>query len=219
MQSTSQKGADMRAHTRFAAVAAIAALAALFAGVASAGQPVTQTLNPAPPSFETCKATGVQTICQGARTLPPYGPDDTGIACGSGSNAFDIFDSGVESQLAARYYDANGNLTRRVIHETYDSAFSNPLTGATIPYTVHFTLTDTLTIPGSLEAGTETITGNGGVFTVPGMGAVFLNAGRLVTVLPDLTLEFSAGPQQTWDYYVNGNTSVVDELCAALGAS
>ena len=180
-----------------------------------AGQPVTQPLNPPPPSFETCKATGTQTICQGARTLPPYGPDDTGVACGSGSTAFDMFDSGVESQVAARYYDADGNLTRRVIHQTNDSALSNPLTGASIPYLQKNTITDMLAVPGDFGSATETITGEQN-FTVPGVGAVMLNAGRIVTS-PDGTVEFSAGPQGFQDYF-NGDTSALDALCTALGA-
>lgn len=176
-----------------------------------AGQPVTQPLNPPPPSFETCKATGTQTICQGARTLPPYGPVDTEITCGSGSNAFNIFDSGVESQVAARYYDADGNLTRRVIHQTNDSAFSNPLSGATIPYIQIQNITDVLAVPGDLGSATETTTGTAN-FTVPGMGAVFLNDGRVVGDSND-NLVFSAGPQD----FNDSDPGVTDELCAALG--
>ena len=162
------------------------------------------------------KAVGSGSICQGARTLPPYGPDDTGIVCGSGATAFDPFDSGVESQVAIRYYDADGNLTRRVIHETYNSAFSNLLTGASIPYIQKQAYTDVLAVPGDFGSATETVTGEVN-FTAPGFGAVLLNAGRIVTA-PDGALEFSAGPQDGWDYYVNGDTSVVNELCAALGA-
>jgi len=187
----------------------------VIAPISLAGQPVTQPLNPAPPSFETCKATGTQTICQGARTLPPYGPDDTGIACGSGANAFDIFDSGVESQVAARYYDADGNLTRRVIHQTQVSMFSNLANGMAIPYVLKNNITDVLAVPGDFDSGIETITGENN-FTVPGMGAVFLNAGRTVGNADQL--DFSAGPQGFLDYFVNGDTSVVTELCSALGA-
>jgi hypothetical protein len=73
------------------------------AGTAFAGQPVTQTLNPPPPSFETCKTVGKRVICDGART-ESYGPDDTGIACGSGAGAFDIFDQGTYNQHAIRFY-------------------------------------------------------------------------------------------------------------------
>jgi hypothetical protein len=192
----------------------VAALILAPAGVA--GQPVTVPLNPAPPSFETCKATGTQTLCQGARTLPPYGPDDTGIACGSGSSAFDPFDSGVESQVAIRYYDADGNLTRRVIHETYDSAFSNPLTGMSIPYHQKNNITDVLAVPGDFNSATETVTGEVN-FTVPGMGLVFQNAGRTVFDATSGDTVSSSG-KQDFNEYFSGNTSVADELCTALGA-
>ena len=86
------------------------------AGPAAAGQPVTQTLTPPPPSFETCKTVGNGFICEGARTLT-YGPDDTGIACGSGAGAFDILDQGTHNQHAIRFYNAAGDLTKRVIYD------------------------------------------------------------------------------------------------------
>lgn len=201
-----------------ALLTAICVLTAIlvFAPVGIAGQPATQQLNPAPPSFEICKAAGTQTICQGSRTLPPYGPEDTGVACGSGPTAFDVFDSGVESQVAARYYDADGNLTRRVIHDTYDSAWGNLLTGASIPYNQKQNITDVLAVPGDFGSATETVTGEIN-FTATGMGVVLQNAGRIVTA-PDGTLDFSSGKQGLWDYFVNGDTSAMTELCAALGA-
>ena len=59
------------------------------AGTAFAGQPVTQTLNPPPPSFETCKTVGNRFICDGART-ESSGPDDTGIAVLQASDRFGI---------------------------------------------------------------------------------------------------------------------------------
>jgi hypothetical protein len=70
-------------------------------------------------------------ICEGARTLS-YGPDDTGIVCGSGAGAFDIFDQGTHNQHAIRFHNAAGDLTRRVIYDQF-SRFSNPLTGAAVP--------------------------------------------------------------------------------------
>ena len=204
-----------------------ALFAATFLGVlalvphraAFAGQPPTQTLNPPPPSFETCMAVGNGTICQGDRT-ESYGPEDTSqeggaLVCGSGASAFDIWDAGTYDQAAIRYYDQNGNLTRRVIHSTYSfGQFSNPLAGTAVPYTQHNTTTDILAVPGDFSTATETNTGEVN-FTVPHMGAVFLNAGRTVTA-PGGTLEFRAGPQGFIDYFVNGNAGAIEELCAAL---
>jgi hypothetical protein len=173
-----------------------------------------QTLNPPPPSFETCKTVGNGTICQGNRTFS-YGPDDTGIVCGSGANAFDIYDSATNNQDASRSYDQNGNLTRRVIHENYTfGQFSNPLTGAVVPYTQHDTITDVLAVPGNLSTATETNVGEN-IFK-PAQGApVFEYAGRFV-VAPDGTIEFRAGQNDFFAVFVDGNTSVLQPLCAAL---
>jgi hypothetical protein len=184
------------------------------APTAWAGQPVTQTLTPPPPSFLTCKAVGNGTICQGSATFagdPPH-PDFT---CSSGAL---IYDQGTVRQVVTRYYDTNGNLTRRVIHEVWsDAQKSNPLTGATAPYHQAVTYTAVLAVPGDLSSATETVTGAANI-TVPGVGAVLLNAGRTVTAA-DGTIEFSAGPQDFIDAFVNGNMAVLDRLCAALGAS
>jgi hypothetical protein len=172
-----------------------------------------QTLNPPPPSFETCKTVGNGTICQGNRTFS-YGLDDTGIVCGSGANAFDIYDSATNNQDASRSYDQNGNLTRRVIHENYTfGQFSNPLTGAVVPYTQHDTITDVLATPGDLGTATETNVGEN-IFK-PAQGApVFKYAGRFVTA-PDGTIEFQAG-QNDFFKLMAGDTSVLDKLCTAL---
>ncbi len=75
-----------------------------------------QVLNPQPPPEYTCKTVGNGTICR-ADVPISYGPVDIGIVCGSGPSAFDIFDSATGEQHKIRYYDQNGNLTRRVFHE------------------------------------------------------------------------------------------------------
>ena len=65
-------------------------MAALLApGTACAGQPVTQTLNPPPLSFETGKTAGNGVICDGSRT-ESSGQDDTGIAVLQASDRFGI---------------------------------------------------------------------------------------------------------------------------------
>ena len=173
-----------------------------------------QVLTPPPPSFETCKTVGNGTICQGHRTLS-YGPVDASIVCGNGASAFDIFDSATFDQVAKRSYDQNGNLTRRDIHENYSTGqFSNPLTGAVVPYTQHDNITDVLAVPGDISSATRTFTGEN--IYKPAHGApVLLNAGKVVTA-PDGTVEFRSGPQDFLDYFVNGDTSVIQKLCAAL---
>lgn len=87
-----------------------------------------QALNPPPSPDYTCKTIGNGTSCKADITFS-YGPDDTGLVCGSGPSAFDIFDSATGDQHKTRSYDQNGNLASRVVHETYSSGqFSNPLT-------------------------------------------------------------------------------------------
>lgn len=177
-----------------------------------AAHQVTQSLTPPPPSFLTCKAAGNGTICQGSRTfaVDPY-PD---FACGDGEV---IYDQGVVRQVATRHYDADGNLTQRVIHEFWsDAQKSNPLTGATAPYSQASNITDVLSVPGDFSSATETLTGGANI-TIPGMGVVLQNTGRLV-VAPDGSIDFRAGPQDALDYLL-GHTDVINKLCAALGAN
>jgi hypothetical protein len=195
----------------------LAALLGMLAGVpaALAGQPVTQTLTPSPPSWQTCKAVGGGAICDGTRTAS-YGPVDTGIVCGAGATAFDILDRGTDDVHAVRFYDGNGNLTRRIFTDHYSfGEFSNELTGATVGYTQHDTTTDVLAVPGDVSTVTRTFSGENN-YTVPGMGAVFLNAGRTVTG-PNGDEEFASGPHG-FDAYFSGDTSAVERLCAALAS-
>ena len=184
-----------------------------FSFVAARPAAAQQALNPPPSPDYTCKTVGNGTICKADITFS-YGPDDTGIVCGSGPSAFDIFDSATGDQQKTRSYDQNGNLTRRVIHETYSSGqFSNPQTGAVVPYTQHDTITDVFAVPGDLSTATETNVGEN-IFQ-PAHGApVFKYAGRFV-VAPDGTIEFSAG-QNDFFKLMAGDTAVLQQLCAAL---
>lgn len=191
----------------------VATLVLAPAGVA--GQPVTQTLNPAPPSFESCKTVGNGVICEGSR-VETYGPQDSGIVCGSGAGAFDPADQGLHYQHAIRFYDPSGDLLKRQIYDHYVGAFTNSLTGAAIPYNQHNTTIDVLALPGDFGSATETVTGAIN-FTVPGMGNVFQNAGRTVFDATSGDIVFSSGHQDFNDYS-DGNTSLADDLCAALGA-
>jgi hypothetical protein len=196
--------------------------ALVFATAGLAGQPVTQTLNPPPPPYEICKAVGSGTICQGTTPFS-YGPIDTAeegppLVCGSGSAAFDVYDSEVGNSMARRIYDADGNLVERYRYDQVtDGLNSNPLTGATVPYKSTLTNIDVLAVPGDLGSAVEQTTGQ---FIVrPAHGSpVFTIAGRTVTTFePDFSLDFRAGPNDFVDYAF-GNTSVLAPLCAALGA-
>ncbi len=194
---------------------ALATAAALLPGSALAGQPVTQTLTPPPPAFEICKAVGSGTLCQGSRVLvePLF---DTGIVCGSGASAFEIHYGDTIDQVASRTYDLDGNLTKRFIEERYTSAgFVSPITAASLPVTAHDVISDVLAVPGDGTSATETTTGQFTV-TMPGDGALLLNAGRVVQRAADGFTEVQAGPHQFLDL-INGDPTVTQRLCGALG--
>lgn len=195
------------------AVGALGALALVPSALA--GQPVTQTLTPSPPSFYTCMAVGSGTICHGTIS-GSEGPEETGLICGSGAGAFNAFDAFSFSEVAARYYDQNGNLTKRVRHDQISGVYSNPLTGATVPYIQRETHTDVLGVPGDLSTSTTTHTGVL-IYTLPHQGQIALEAGRVIE--GEDGIEFRAGPQVFVDYYENGDTSGIQKLCSALGAT
>jgi hypothetical protein len=197
-----------------AALAALGLLTFVSAG-ALAGQPATQTLNPPPPSFLVCKAVGSGTICEGTRTIS-YGPDDTGLVCGSGATAFDIFDSGTFNQHAIRYYDNNGNLTRRRIHDNYTfGQWSNPLTGKAVSYTQNNIYTDVLAVPGDFTSSTQTTTGEN-IYRAGRGAPVFIATGRQVFNFDGSVLISSAGRNGFIAAFFEGDSTAFDAVCAAL---
>ena len=183
-----------------------------------AAQPATDVLTPPPPSYLTCKAVGQGTICDGSQLLVKASEEQPELVCGSGANAFTIYDQGEIHQHATRWYNADGNLTRRIIHERWAPAWwSNPLTGATVPYTQTNTITTELAVPGDFGSATETNVGEN-IYTDPETGKkVLASAGRTVFGA-DGNLDFRSGQQPFVDAFVNGDMSVFDAVCAALAS-
>jgi hypothetical protein len=180
----------------------------------AAGAPIdVSTLNPIPPDFYSCKATGGGAICT-ASTVDPYDLEPTGIICGSGAAAYEVLDSGTRNVKAMRWYDADGNLTRRERVTQFSGVhLTNPTNGHTLAYKQHNTDQDVLAVPGDLAS--STFTGHGHMtMTVPGKGVVLHEAGRTV-VGPDGLVETRSGPSDLADYFA-GDVSVVADLCAAL---
>jgi hypothetical protein len=174
-----------------------------------------QALNPPPPSFETCKAAGNQTICMGARTLTdPLA--DAGFACTSGGSTFEVYNADQFNQHASRYYDQNGNLTHRSIYDNYSfGQFSNPQAGTVVPYTQVANEKDILAVPGDFSSATGQFTGE--IIFKPAHGApVALQIGRIVSNLDQTIISFESGPDAFTDYFVEGDTSALAALCAAL---
>jgi hypothetical protein len=181
------------------------------APAAFAGQPPSSGLNPPPPAFYTCMATGPQTICRASRDeVEPRQPTD--VFC----PGFEVNDQGDIHQDLMRRYDANGNFAERVIRETWThSMWSNPSTGDTVPYTQRDITRDVLGVPGDETTITETQTGEN-IYTDPVTHKkVMASAGRTVFG-PDGTLEAASGQQWAIDAFINGDASVLDGVCAAL---
>ena len=197
-----------------AGIATVAA--ALFASAALAGQPVTQTLDPPPPPWDTCKAAGDGAICQGGFSAS-YGLEDTGIACGSGALAFDIYGRETLVYQQVIFYGADGVWTRESDWSSTAGEYNNPLTGATASYTLR-------AHGGMIVLGSDSALffseGQANV-TVPGMGAVALDAGRItdrVDFAAGTDQQFIAGHHDFFAYY-NGDASALQKLCTALSAS
>lgn len=192
---------------------AIAALALVPA--TSAAPPAPQDLNPPPPADYTCKPVGEGTICTVTRFESKVAELQPELVCGSGDSAFNIYDNGDIESHFTRTYNADGNLTKRVDHETWTNAFwSNPLTGKTVPYTQRGTITDVLVVPGDFDSTVETVVGEN-IYTNPiTHKKVLMSAGRVVFG-PD-GLEFSAGEHWDIDLFMGGDTTVLDGVCAAL---
>jgi hypothetical protein len=186
-----------------------------FAFVAVHPAAAQQTLNPPPPSFETCKAVGNGTICEGARTLTdPL--QDAGFACTTGGSTFDVFNADQFDQHATRFYDQNGNLTRRSVYDNYDfGQFSNPQAGTVVPYTQVTNEKDTLAVPGDFSSATAQLTGEN-IFK-PAHGApVALQVGITISNIDSTVIYFEAGPDMLADFFVDGDTSALTTLCATL---
>jgi hypothetical protein len=182
------------------------------AASAQAGQPCPSTLNPPPLSFETCQTVGGGTIASGSRVVSdPLA--DTGITCSSGASAFDIFNQDTFDQHATRWYDQNGNLTRRHIYDHYTfGQWSNPLTGAVVPYTQTTIEDDLFAIPGDVNSGTATFTGEAVFHDGTGAPVLFGN-GRQVTSNVDGSLIESSGRND----FVRNDPAALVLICAALG--
>ena len=198
------------------AVVAAAAIAALaLAPGAIAGPPQAEDLNPPPPDFLKCKPLGAGTICSGSFQEVKESEPQPELVCGSGAEAFVIHDNAILNARVTRWYNADGDLTRRAIYERWNPAyFSNPLSGKTVPYTQTDKITTVLTVPGDFDSAVETTVGEN-VYTDPETHRkVLRSTGRSVFGAEG---ELSRSGQQPFlEAFVDGDMSVFDDICAAL---
>ena len=198
------------------AVVACAIGALAIAPGALAAPPAAEELNPPPPDFLTCKALGAGTICSGSAVEVKESELQPELVCGSGADAFNIYDQGTIYQRVTRWYNADGDLTRRVIRERWKPAFwSNPLSGKTVPYTQTNKITTVLTVPGDFGSAVETTVGSN-MYTDPATHEKVLTSAGRVVFGADGSLESRAGQQPFIDAFVDGDMSVFGPICAAL---
>jgi hypothetical protein len=187
-----------------AAAAVVAAAFAAAAGSAAADP----SLNPPPPPGYNCQPTGSGTICHRKMSFEHFAGFD-----GSCPQGFDILENGHQDETGTRYYDRDGNLTRRVLHEIFPTG--NPLnvlynsqTGKQIPYRADFTESDDFAVPGDFASATARFTGSLYSVTLPGGGLLVHDAG-VFAFAPDGEIVEDHGPKMLFF----GQT---DKLCAAL---
>jgi hypothetical protein len=178
--------------------------------------PAPEDLNPPPPDFLTCKALGAGTICTGSLQEVKVAEPQPELVCGSGAEAFIIHDNATLNARVTRWYNADGDLTRRLIRERWKPAYwSNPLSGKTVPYTQTGNITTVLPVPGDFDSAIETTVGEN-IYTDPVTHQKVLSTAGRVVFGADGELDFRAGQQQFLDAFVDGDMSVFDEVCAAL---
>jgi hypothetical protein len=195
---------------RMRATRGLCALMLATAGLAATAAPAAAgtSLNPPPPSWYTCKATGSGTICHGTMSFEHFAEFD-----GTCPQGFGILENAHKNETATRYYDRDGNLTQRVLHDIYPvgnplNVLYNSQTGKSVPYTTDVTETDNLAEPGDFSSATSRFTGNGYTVTLPGGGLLVHDVGDF-TFAPDGSILQDHGPKMLF-------VGQTEKLCAAL---
>jgi len=191
-------------------------LAVVTAASTLAAPPTLPTLNTPPsiPAWLTCKATGEGAICSGTTVLSFDGP--TGLFCGTTANPIELLEvDGHTNVNLVRFYDADGNFFRRHRGEQTEATVLNPVTGLTILTTQVAEFSSSFGTPGDFDTATNT---QRGVvkFYLPGAGVLLIDVGRAV-IRDDGTLVAESGQHQL-DQYFGGDTSVLEQVCEALGS-
>jgi hypothetical protein len=164
-------------------------------------------LNPPPPSFVTCKATGSGTTCRAAFTSTFAFPKE--FSCGAGAGRFYLDEAGTSDREVVYIYDVAGNLIRRITRVTsLIGTFTNSKTGNAIPESGQFTITHQYLTPGDLSTDQTTFNGAFAVVIDPDRGVVLQDAGHIVFAPAGDVLK--EGGKHDYQH------SDIDQLCAAL---
>jgi hypothetical protein len=171
------------------------------------------TLNPpVPANFNaSCFQVGNHISCSLAFSDPDIVDEPSGIVCSD----TELLVSQSRSVVGTRLYDADGNLLRRHFRETFTGTFTNPDTGLVALWNQHDTVIHNLAVPGDDTSGTEHVSG---MFTrawMPGGGTIITDAGTMITDTDGNPLSLS-GHHPFLDFFVFGDPTALDSLCAAL---
>ena len=200
------------------AVSVSAWLAVVTAASTLAAPPTLPTLNTPPsiPAWLTCKATGGGAICSGTTVLSFDGP--SGLFCGTTANPIELLMvDGHTNVSLIRFYDADGNFFRRHRGEQTEATVLDPVTGLTVLTTQIAEFSSSFGIPGDFD--TQTVTQRGVVkFYLPGAGVLFIDVGRAVFAEDPSFFLYSESGQHPFDQYFGGDTSVLEQVCEALGS-
>ena len=174
------------------------------------------TLNPPPPpQFNpVCKSVGAGTICTVQFSEAPFA-GGSGIICGTGAGTYEVFQTQNRSVEGHRYYDQNGDLTRRLFHEVDTGTYSNPISHVSVSFSARLTTLHDLSIPGDINSGTQAITGPWRVF-LPRGGVVVIEVGRLILSGDGNVVLSESGPHPFLAYFALGDTAALQPLCDAL---
>jgi len=171
------------------------------------------TLSPPPPaSFNaTCERTGSGIVCDLAFSDPPLVSEPSAIIC----DGTELLVSQTRDVVGKRFYDANGNLTRRHFREDFAGTLTNPTSGITLDWVAHNTIIHNLAVPGDIASGQTTISGQQ-IRVFGANGTVLVDVGHLVVDEATGELLDSSGKHAFDDYFINGNTEALAPICNAI---
>lgn len=195
-------------------VALVIGVSLILAAPVAAREPVDpNTLNPPPPaSFNpTCERIGSGTVCDLAFSDPPLVGEPSGIIC----DGTELVVSQTRAVVGKRFYDEDGNLTRRHFREDFAGTLTNPSNGITLDWVAHNTIIHDLAVPGEIASGTTTVSGQQ-MRVFGDAGTVLVDVGHLVVDEATGELLHSSGKHAFDDYFVNGNLDALAPICGAV---
>ena len=120
---------------------------------ATLNPPVTPQYNPV------CKSVGAGTICTVQFTQ--LFPGGSGVICATAGGTYEVVQTQTRSVEGHRYYDQNGDLTRRLFHEVDTGTYINPIAHVSVSFSGRLTTLQDLSIPETLTAARRLLPGRG----------------------------------------------------------